>query len=54
VNYYLTQEQYEQLREMYNAMESLESLYPLESLEAREAYGKLLDQIGNQKASDLV
>jgi hypothetical protein len=45
INYYLTKEQYEQLREIYNAMESLESL---------EEYGKLLDQIGNQKASDLV
>ena len=43
MTYYLTQEQYEQLREMYNAMESLEAL---------EEYGKLLDQIGNQKASD--
>lgn len=39
MNYYVTQEQYEQLREMYNAIESLESL---------EKYGKLIDQIGNQ------
>ena len=45
MNYYLTQEQYEQLREIYNAIESLEEL---------EKYGALLDQIGNQKASDLL
>jgi hypothetical protein len=45
MNYYLTQEQYEQLREAW---------HQIEPLTVQEQLGNLLDQIGNQKASDLV
>jgi hypothetical protein len=45
MNYYLTQEQYEQLRECRNSLEFEETI---------EAFDKLLDQIGNQKVNDLV
>jgi type II secretory pathway component PulF len=46
MNYYLTQEQYEQLREMADSL--------LTDVETGEDFAKLLDQIGNQKVSDLV
>jgi hypothetical protein len=45
MNYYLTQEQYEQLKKFEDAFEWQD---------ANEAYAKLIEELGNQKASDLV
>jgi hypothetical protein len=45
MNYYLTQEQYEQLKEMGNSIEFLETLH---------AFDELITQIGNQPISTLI
>jgi hypothetical protein len=45
MNYYITQEQYEQLKEMGNNLEDIETI---------EDFHKLIEQVGNQRASDLV
>lgn len=45
MNYYLTQEQYEQLREFIQHLDAIEDKFFLD---------ELLGQIGNQKASDPV
>ena len=45
MNYYITQEQYERLREIGNSLEFVEAI---------EEHQKLIEQIGHQRVSDLV
>ena len=51
MNYYLTQEQYEQLRAI---ADGVELFIDYKRLEQSAALDELIAQIGNQKASDLV
>lgn len=45
MNYFVTQEQYEQLKKMGNNLEDVETI---------EEYEKLLEEIGNQPMTNLV